>query len=159
MNKPNLIHSMQIPPIRFHNRERYLPTAFDDSLSILEKINRVIQYLYEYSEVTDKMLENWNEVYSWVMNDGLDSMVGDRLREWLDDGTFYRIINETIFTELNNKVDGVIKDFELVKDELDEKFSLISKEINNMIDSLLKEYGILIDEYYMLGETIIYRGE
>ena len=29
----------------FHRYERYLPTAFDDSLTLVEKINKVIEYL------------------------------------------------------------------------------------------------------------------
>lgn len=132
MNKPHLIRDLQIPPIKIQKRERYLPTAFDESLSILERINKVIHYLNEYSDLTEEMLQNWNEVYRWVMNEGLDDTVSSRLREWLDDGTFHRIINEDIFNELNSKISNIEKEFEFFKSdisELNEKISSINEEI------------------------------
>lgn len=141
MNKPNLIGSIQIPPLQIQKHERYLPTAFDETLSILEKINKVIHYLYEYSDLTEQMMGKWNEVYLWVMGEGLDDTVGERLLEWLNDGTFYRIINETIFNELNGKVESVINDFEVFKGELEKKFDELSD-------------GFYL-EMYQVGRTVI----
>lgn len=115
---PKLIRSMQIPPIKMQQYERYLPTAFDESMSLLEKVNKVILYLHEYSEVTEMMLTRWNEVYRWLMNEGLDETVGYRLREWLDDGTLHRIINEDLLSDINKKVESFISEINSLIDDL-----------------------------------------
>lgn len=130
--------SRTLPPINIQRYERYLPTAFDDSLTSLEKINKVIMYLHEYSAITEEMLTKWNEVYEWVMNEGLDDVIGDRLKEWIDDGTFYRIINETIFNELNNKVDQTIESFNELKNEINEKLDMLIEDFYVSIFNLGK---------------------
>lgn len=131
-HKPDFLHSMQLPPQRIHKRERYLPTAFDESLSILERINKMVMYLNEYSDLTEQMLVKWNEVYHWVMNDGLDQMVGDRLREWLDNGTLYRIINEELLGDINSKVDEMREDFDGLKEEIQDKLESLNDEFDNL---------------------------
>lgn len=166
MTNSNLIRSMQLPPMKLQKYERYLPSAFDDSLSYLDKLNKVIHYLYYYSELTEEMLTKWNEVYKWVYGEGLDTMVGDRLREWLNDGTFATIINEVIFNELNNKLDSTIKDVENNSEQIKELNSRIDSVIDDLISNvnkIIKEFESSLatfkQDFYMLGETTIYRGE
>lgn len=124
------------PRFRYLHRERYLPTAFDESLSIVEKVNRLINYLHQVDELTNEMLGKWNEVYSWVMNEGLDTSITDRLNEWLENGVFKDLINTEIFSELNNKIDETLIKFEELKSEFEGEFTtLINQfysEVNNM---------------------------
>lgn len=133
-NKPSFILPEVLPPVTMHKYERYLPTAFDDSLSMLEKVNKVIHYLYEYSDVTNEMVLRWNEVYDWVMNEGLEVAVLDKLNVWLKDGTLADIINKDIFEDLNGKIDGLTDDFVDFKTEVVEQ---ISKEV----EVLVEEFG------------------
>jgi len=118
VEQPNLIKSMQLPPIKMQKYERYLPTAFDESLSILEKINKVINYLYEYSEITNEMLEKWNVVYYWAMNEGLQQSVTDQLNKWLEDGTLQSVINQESFGEIQANVDILINDLDSLKNDV-----------------------------------------
>jgi hypothetical protein len=59
--------------------ERYLPSAFDESLSLLQKVNKVISYLNQNSQLMDSVLDQWNEIYDWVTTDGLDDAVAVQL--------------------------------------------------------------------------------
>jgi len=113
VEQPNLIKSMQIPPMKMQKYERYLPSAFDESLSILEKINKVIYYLWEYSDITNEMINKWNEVIDWVTNEGLEDIVNARLNEWLQDGTFDDIL-ASLTLDLDNYATKNLLQSELV---------------------------------------------
>lgn len=94
--KPTLIRTMNLPPLLNQKYTRYLPTAFDDSLTILEKLNNMLGYLNEANVVTNEMIDKWNEVYEWVTNDGLRDSLEITLDDWLQIGKLATIINQTI---------------------------------------------------------------
>lgn len=96
----------QVAPLMIQKYERYLPTAFDDSLTMIEKVNKIIQYLNQATDNFNGVVEQWNEVMVWVMNDGLTQAVVNRLDQFVADGTLDQIINENIFNELNAELDG-----------------------------------------------------
>lgn len=118
--------------------ERYLPTAFDGSLTMLEKINMVIQTLNEVGQLTNGVVELWNEVMVWIMADGLQDSVNDKLEEMYQDGSLAQIINvqmigslqdlETDFTgnlvgainEANKSAKGLITVSEVEPEQADE---------------------------------------
>mgnify|MGYP000228725498 CR=1 FL=1 len=104
MAKPDLFPMGTIAPVTFQKYERYLPTAFDESLSLLEKVNKIIHYMNEIGEITNDMINRWNEVYTWVMGEGLEDAVTAKLEQWLADGTLSDIINEVL---LGNKQDFI----------------------------------------------------
>ena len=89
--------------------EHYLPNAFDESMSLLQKMNKIILHLDQLGHLTVDMIQKWNEVYEWVMGAGLEKEVSAKLELWLEDGTLDSIINETLFNELNGKIDLLSK--------------------------------------------------
>lgn len=115
MPKPGLIRPPEMNPVYTQPYKRYLPGAFDDSLSILEKMNKVIYYLNQLGEITNEMLEKWNDVYEWVMGNGLENAVGNKLDEWLADGTMDKIINQRILGDIKKAIE------ELQRDKVDRK--------------------------------------
>ena len=119
MNKPQLTEFQRFARITLQRYERYLPTAFDESLTLLEKMNKLIEYLNQMGVLVNDVVEQWNEVMEWIINDGITDTVIDRLDEMVEDGTLATIINEHIFEELNNKVDGVIDRIDGVDDRID----------------------------------------
>ena len=114
MEKPNITKFSPIAPINVQYYEKYIPTAFDNALTMLEKINMLIEYMNRIGELTQGVVEQWNLVMEWVMGDGLKEGIIERLDEWLADGTLAQIINETIFEDLNNRITAV----ETLVDEL-----------------------------------------
>jgi hypothetical protein len=115
MTKPiiNSFSPVELPSI--HRYKRYLPTAFDESLSILQKVNKTIKALEALGEVSTDVITQWNEVMTWVMDEGLTEDVTNRINDILNDGTFTNIINNSLFKDYNsrlttaeNKINGAI---------------------------------------------------
>jgi hypothetical protein len=101
--KPNIGYNT-LAPLLVQQYERYLPSAFDDSLSLLEKVNKVIVYLNQIGELSNNVLDEWNNVMDWVMADGLDGAIDAKIDSMVTDGTLDSIINESIFATLNASV-------------------------------------------------------
>lgn len=97
--KPTLVRSMQIPPITLHKYERYLPTAFDESLSILEKMNKVIEYLTQLEMISNELVEKWNVLIEWVLNEGLEHVIIERLEQWFNDGSLETILENVLLRD------------------------------------------------------------
>lgn len=115
MTKPELLTFSPIAEMMIQKYKRYLPTAFDETLSMMEKVNMIIVYLNDIGEITNTMLERWNEVITWVTSDGVNEVVQERLDLMVQDGTLNEIINVTIFNELNQQIDTAQTDIESIK--------------------------------------------
>lgn len=96
MAKPEINQFNRIAELFIQKYERYLPTAFDGSLTILEKMNKIIEYLNEVGGLVNGAFDQWNEIMEWVMNDGLNESVIEKLMGMMDDGLLETIINQNI---------------------------------------------------------------
>lgn len=94
--KPVITAFAPIAQILVQQYERYLPTAFDESLTLLEKVNMVINQLNKIGELSNGVVEQWNAVMGWVMNDGLDASVETKLDEFIANGTFTNLITTIV---------------------------------------------------------------
>lgn len=61
------------------------------------------QFFTKINECIDKSNESV-DLCSWLVNEGLSEQVALQLLKWLSDGTLNGVINESIFNELNTKV-------------------------------------------------------
>jgi hypothetical protein len=93
MTKPTISTFNTIAPLLIQEYTRYLPTAFDESLSMLQKVNKIIKKLDELGNLSNSIVTQWNTVMDWVMNDGLTDAVNLQLDVWLQDGTVNEIFN------------------------------------------------------------------
>ncbi|MGA9220651.1 MAG: hypothetical protein WBZ57_05590, partial [Pseudomonas graminis] len=96
MAKPDITVWQTIPSLYEQGYERYLPTSFDGSMTILEKMNKIIQYLNSIGALLDGIGQQWNEIVEWVLGEGLENAVKDKLTEWLNDGTLANIMSQLI---------------------------------------------------------------
>lgn len=156
LKKPELHEQRNIKAINFQMYERYLPSAFDETLSILEKINKMIWKLNELGELTNDMIDKWNKVIQWLLNDGLTDAIIDQLNRWKEDGTLEEIINQEIFGKLNAKIDELVDRLENTPIELTVgakgDFSKLQKAIDHVIDFSIKPTKatiILLNDYVM----------
>lgn len=85
-----------IHPINLQSYERYLPTAFDDSMSYLEKMNKIIHHLNLLDEVNQEVVNAWNEFMKWITGNGLNDEIQKKLDELINNGQFYDLINTQI---------------------------------------------------------------
>lgn len=124
MEKPVITNFQTLGTLLIQKYERYLPTAFDESLSLVQKVNKVIIHLNQIGELTNDVTDQWNKVMEWILEDGLTEAVSDgveiKIQEMIDNGAFDEIVNETIFSELNNRINGIsyfISDYPLLTGE------------------------------------------
>lgn len=102
-----------IPRLDIQHYKRYLPTAFDESLSILQKVNMVINFLHEYTDITNLMLDKWNEVIEWLLNEGLEKAITDKLQEWYDNGKLELILENLLLSEYARKDWSIAEQYNL----------------------------------------------
>jgi lysophospholipase L1-like esterase len=104
MTKPTVTSFNTIAPILIQQYERYIPNAFDESMTLLEKVNKVIQTLNTTTDTVNQVVTEWNAVMEWVMNDGLTEDVSKKLDSMVADGSLATLINEDVFAQLNDKI-------------------------------------------------------
>ena len=94
-----------------------LPTSYLESMSYYETIlwlikyleNTVIPTINNNTEVTEEIQSTFTQLVEFVNNyfDNLDVQdeINNKLDEMVEDGTFDTIINQTLFTEINDKIE------------------------------------------------------
>lgn len=98
MTDLNLKSFSPLYPMRVHKYESLIPTA-DEAIS--DKVNSIIDSLNATGKLTNDVVQNWNTVMTWVLNDGLTTDVNNKIASMISDGTFNTIINQDIFNTLN----------------------------------------------------------
>lgn len=96
MTRPDLKSLSPISIINIQQYERYNPSAFNDSLSILQKINKVIFQLNEIGELSNSLVSQWNAVMEWIIGNGLSEIVSAEIDKRIADGTFDNLFNEIL---------------------------------------------------------------
>jgi hypothetical protein len=109
LDKPNVFNTL-FNPLQVQQFQRYLPTAFDEGMTLLEKMNKIIIQLNRIGKLSNDVLDQWNQVMDWVMSDGLDETVSAKLDSMILDGSFNSIINEEIFGGFNNDLNSLKND-------------------------------------------------
>lgn len=137
MKKPVVTKFDMIAPLFVQRYESYLPTAFDESLTILEKMNKIIQYMNEIGALTQDIVNKWNEVMEWILSDGLTESVRLILEEWLENGVFDELINDFIFKSLRQ---------ENISPSL--LFAFFRSQTDTTIQLYLSADGIRMDQAY-----------
>jgi hypothetical protein len=110
MEKPLLSNFQAIAPLILQSHERYLATAFDESMTLVQKVNKVIMHLDEVGSLASNVSEQWSTVMEWLLEDGMTDSIASRLDEMVLDGTLDTIINENV---MNLKADTVYVDEQL----------------------------------------------
>lgn len=114
-----------------------------------EKINNCIQV----SNQTINLVE-------WLVNEGLKEEVARKLEEWFQDGTLASIINETLFKELNKKIDSKVNIVDMPSKcihDFGAKGDGVSDDTQAFIEGLKNSKSIYLvsDKTYVLNDKII----
>lgn len=113
----------QIPPMDVAFKTMAL-TDYEILVAVIYRLNELIQVTQGYIDLTVDVLD-------WVMNDGLNIAVLERLTEWLNDGTLENLINETLFKMKLDK-----EEFYKFQEEDYEVFkTYVNNELQNLKDT------------------------
>ena len=85
----------KLTPLYPHFYERYLPTAFDESLTLLEKVNKIIQLLKEFGQLNNDMVDYLNEFIE-KFDEKLYDSISDILNVWIEDGIIDKILYDIL---------------------------------------------------------------
>jgi hypothetical protein len=108
MTKPVINSFTTIAPLLIQQYERYLPTAFDESLSLLQKVNKIIKTLDSIGQLSNDVVAQWNTVYEWLLNEGLADEVGNKIDEMYENGQLATIIGN-VLDDLGNQINDIAK--------------------------------------------------
>ena len=103
-----------------------IPLAFDESLSYYETLCGLLSYLKDTVIPTvdnnaDALIELQNYVEHYFDNLDVQEEINNKLDEMVEDGTFDEIINQTLFTELNDKINNTSNDLNDLENSLQNK--------------------------------------
>lgn len=136
--KPDIVRFRTLSNVLVQRYERYLPTAFDESMSMLEKVNKIIEFLEtvvrhlndqsealedwqeklienlgltldSYVEELERIKQEYEDFRQEILDDILPDSVKNKLEEWLLDGTLADLINDLLFTDLNERIERIEK--------------------------------------------------
>jgi len=127
-------HFGSIALLRNQQYERYLPSAFDESMTLVQKVNMVIEHLNvtmermndlqtltvdtmneqtvfletniqtQYTEISD-LYDAFTLLKEWLENEGLEDRLVVVLNGWFDTGKLAEIINNEVFDMKANQID------------------------------------------------------
>lgn len=145
--------------------ERYLPTAFDESMSLLEKMNKLIQSQNELIEALNAHTEHTSDQIERafdIIDTNLDFQLKDFRDQLEEERKNYEEIRDKIHSDLlpdsvNQKLEewllnGTVKD--LITDTVFPDFISRMTELENRMEEMeLLEEVSLNDFYYMAEEN------
>jgi hypothetical protein len=117
--------------------QRYLPTAFDEGMTLLEKVNKIIISLNRIGKLSNDVLDQWNQVMEWVMADGLDTSIDSKIDSMLQDGSLATIIGNAI-TDLGAQLSALTSTVDLNKTTLEAEITSNVATLQNEITANTK---------------------
>lgn len=96
MNKPDLKKLSPVTYQTIHQYEHYNPTAFDESLTLLQKVNKMVFEMNKIGQVTNGFVEMWNDLIDWISGEGLEGLVEVILDDWYKNGKFDDFFSQVI---------------------------------------------------------------
>lgn len=140
MTDPNITTFNQLAPIIIQEYQSYLPNAFDDSLSLLQKVNLIIQSLTTNNTTVNNVISQWNDqIVPYVNGDGFQTDVNNKLDTMASDGTLASLISANVLGDLN-----ILKTTDK---------STIVNAINENV-TRLNDISIDITDYGFLGDGV-----
>lgn len=95
MTLPKLEKIGLLPPLFNEGYRRYLPSAYDSSLTMYEQITTAIEQINRMGLAVNEIILQWDKISEWLLKEGLEEAVIKQLTKWKDDGTLSKIISET----------------------------------------------------------------
>jgi hypothetical protein len=164
LNQPNVFNSL-FSPLQVQQFQRYLPTAFDEGFTLLQKVDKLIVSMNQIGKLSNDVLDQWNQVMDWVMSDGLDASINAKIDSMLQDGSLATIIGTAISdlgtqltsltTTVNDNKTTLEGEIATNKTTLETEISINTTAITNLSTKVtnMKFYGTP-EEYGAKGDGV-----
>lgn len=120
--------------------ENYLPTAFSSELTLLQKVNKIIQDLIASNKLTNEMVDYLNNFIE-TFDEKLYQTLDDILSKWLEDGVLIDLIREVINEEVvEARTDYLGNKYANLKERLDSEKADAKDYVGERIDEISKPY-------------------
>lgn len=123
----------------------------------------ITELLCEFFTKINSCIKSCNDTFDmvkWLVDEGIKIEVAKKLQMWLEDGTLGNLINETLFKELNEKINGKV-DIIKMPSKCIEDFGAVGDGITDDTQSFIKALKssksvyLISDKKYVISEKII----
>lgn len=83
---------------------------------IVEKTNLIIRHFNLLEDNVNGSIDDFSEKIEYYLNNGMIDEVSKKLDQFVKDGTLATIINEQVFTEINNQINSIKTDLNTFKE-------------------------------------------
>ena len=83
---------------------------------IVEKINLLIKHFNLLEDNVNGSIDDFSEKIEYYLNNGMIDEVSKKLDQFVKDGTLATIINEQVFTDINNQITNIKSDISAFKE-------------------------------------------
>lgn len=115
--------------------------------TLQEVLSNFCYYLNEVIDIVNKYTKDIDEVIKWIKGEGVTIAVNKKIEELMKEGYFEKLINEQLFTDLNDKVDDLYTEIEKLKTydlHLEELIKNLNVELDN-VKNKIKEIESTIE--------------
>lgn len=116
--------------------EPYIPNAFDESLTIIEKVNKVIFQLNTLNAISNELVSQWEEFLEWFYGGGLNELIHEELMKLIEDGTIGDLINDELLAGINEEIDELEEDILELEEKVDSNYSTLNNKIDNITSNM-----------------------
>ena len=74
-------------------------------VKIANKVNELVDEVWRFETDVQEILKTQNENIQYLLGEGLHLEIGNIFDEWLQDGTFDTLINQTALKKVNDRID------------------------------------------------------
>lgn len=140
------------------NHDRFSSLNFDSSMSLLQKVNAMVEYFKIVLKEFDDMVDYLDDFID-KFDTNLYNTVTDVLNKFIADGVLTKLINETLFKEVWAEITKLDQD-KVSKDELDELLNNLNvgiKGFYNTLGELQNAYPSgTTGLYYVVADNYLY---
>ena len=130
---------------------------------VAHKLNEVIDELSRFEGVLSDEVIKQNEKLIYLLGEGLENEVIKNIDRLIEQNFFEEIINEKIFSDLNNKIDSFISEVDSQFTHIDSQFTHIDSQlayIENKTKVYFEDFGAkgdgVTDDTQAIQDCIIY---
>jgi hypothetical protein len=124
--------------------KQYKDTLLDPNSDVQTKMNSVVQSLNQLSQNENDLVNNWNKVMQWAMNDGLDAAVSTQIAALEASGYFDSLLTSLFNSELGTET--LATSSQDIKGAINEVKGIADSNTSALADIVsCRQYGFVAD--------------